>query len=64
MKQVKWFDRDFQFKSDQNIFPSIIERLWGTPVRLEEKIKMVPDALLEHRIDAAFLNSIPTYLEG
>lgn len=46
MKQTKWFERTFQFDSAQNIFPSIVERLAGTPARLEEKIKLIPPALL------------------
>jgi uncharacterized damage-inducible protein DinB len=51
MKQVKWFDRKFNFDSSQNIFPSIIERLAGTPVRMEEKFKTIPSAILTHRIN-------------
>jgi uncharacterized damage-inducible protein DinB len=39
MKQEKWFDRKFDFENNQNIFPSILERLSGTPVRVEEKLK-------------------------
>jgi uncharacterized damage-inducible protein DinB len=46
MKQVNWFERDFRFDSTQNIFPSIIERLWGTPVRLKEKVRAIPANLL------------------
>lgn len=38
MKQEKWFNRSFNFESSQNIFPSIVERLSGTPIRLEEKV--------------------------
>ena len=51
MKQVNWFDRDFRFETNQNIFPSIIERLLGTPVRLEEKLRSVASDLLELRLD-------------
>ena len=47
MKKTKWFDRKFNFDNQQNIFPSIIERLAGTPARLEEKMKSVPAAVLE-----------------
>jgi uncharacterized damage-inducible protein DinB len=43
MKQELWFSRKFDFTSDQNVFPSIIERLSGTPVRLEEKLRSVPE---------------------
>jgi len=51
MKQAKWFNRDFRFDSTQNIFPSIMERLWGTPIRLEEKLKNIPAHLLTLRVD-------------
>lgn len=46
MKQTKWFDRRFNFDNQQNIFPSILERLSGTPIRLEEKVKDVSENLL------------------
>jgi uncharacterized damage-inducible protein DinB len=51
MKQVKWFSRNFNFTSDQNTFPSIIERLAGTPARLEEKFKSMPPEILSVRVD-------------
>lgn len=51
MKQVNWFNRDFRFESTQNIFPSIIERLWGTPVRLKKKLETIPTNLLTLRLD-------------
>ena len=51
MQQVKWFDRKFNFDATQNIFPSIIERLAGTPVRLEEKMKNVSPGIPGIRID-------------
>ena len=47
MKKTKWFDRKFNFDNQQNIFPSIIERLIGTPARLEEKMKSIPANILE-----------------
>lgn len=50
MQQVKWFDRRFDFDSTQNIFPCIIERLAGTPARLEEKIRGMLSAVLTMRI--------------
>lgn len=51
MKKVKWFERSFDFSKDQNIFPSIIERLKGTPARLEEKFKFIPAEILETKVD-------------
>jgi uncharacterized damage-inducible protein DinB len=46
MKQVNWFKRDFNFASPQNIFPAILERLWGTPIRLNAKMEGIPAHLL------------------
>src|SRR5437868_1098992 len=46
MKQVKWFERIFDFNTEENNFPSIIERLAGTPLRLEEKCRTIPGDLL------------------
>lgn len=51
MQQVKWFERNFDFSSKQNTFPSIIERLAGTPARLEEKFKLLPSEILTVRLD-------------
>jgi len=51
MKQEKWFDRSFNFESNQNIFPSILERLSGTPIRLEEKLQEVPENILTFSMD-------------
>ena len=47
MKKTKLFDRKFNFDNQQNIFPSIIDRLIGTPARLEEKLKSIPADILE-----------------
>lgn len=46
MNQTKWFDRSFNFDNEQNIFPSILERLSGTPIRLEEKVLEIPEHIL------------------
>ena len=54
MEQVKWFERTFNFGTVQNIFPAIIERLSGTPLRLEEKLRSLPASLLTGRIDATW----------
>ena len=51
MGQVKWFDRKFNFDATQNIFPSIIERLSGTPLRLEEKFRSIPAAILTEKVN-------------
>jgi len=51
MEQVKWFERNFNFNIEQNVFPSIIERLVGTPARLEEKFKTIPSDFLTIRVN-------------
>ena len=51
MKQEKWFNRSFNFENTQNIFPSILERLSGTPIRLEEKIQEVSENILTFSMD-------------
>jgi uncharacterized damage-inducible protein DinB len=51
MEQVKWFDRSFDFATTQNIFPSILERLRGTPARLDEKFRSIPAHLLSRQTD-------------
>lgn len=51
MDPVKWFDRKFHFDEKENIFPMILERLKGTPLRLSHKIQSIPDEFLTIRLD-------------
>ena len=51
MDQVQWFDRKFDFSYTENIFPMILERLAGTPLRITAKIDSIPSELLETKID-------------
>jgi uncharacterized damage-inducible protein DinB len=51
MQQIRWFDRKFKFDSDQNIFPSLIERLSGTPLRLRHKIQSIDPRILKTKVD-------------
>lgn len=51
MEQIRWFDRKFDFAFEQNIFPSIIERLDGTPLRLKHKIGQIPTEHLTTKIE-------------
>jgi uncharacterized damage-inducible protein DinB len=46
MQKTEWFNRKFPVIEDNGILPSIIERLSGTPVRLEEMIGRLKPALL------------------
>ncbi len=51
MKQVNWFERNFDFSYEQNIFPSLIERLGGTSLRLNDKISKIPQGFLTVKPD-------------
>jgi hypothetical protein len=51
MDSLKWFERKFDFSYTDNIFPMILERLVGTPVRLSKKIGSISPGFLETRID-------------
>jgi uncharacterized damage-inducible protein DinB len=42
---VNWFERKFDFSTDQNIIPSLIERLDGTPVRLRYKLALIDQGI-------------------
>ena len=44
-----WFDRKFDIDLPVEMYPIIIERLRGTPVRLEEKVGGLPTDVLTRR---------------
>jgi len=44
MEQVNWFDRKFDFSATENIIPTLIERLEGTPARLHAKMQRIDPA--------------------
>ncbi|KAA3619598.1 MAG: DinB family protein [Calditrichaeota bacterium] len=43
MPKQKWFDRKFDFVLQPEIYPLLVERLRGTPARIEERIKGLPE---------------------
>jgi uncharacterized damage-inducible protein DinB len=51
MKRTNWFDRKFDFSHQQDIFPSILERLEGTPIRLREKLLHIPTDFLTVKVE-------------
>lgn len=55
---VNWFERKFDFTTDQNIIPSLIERLEGTPIRLRHKL-----ASIDPRIYTSSVNGKWSILE-
>jgi len=51
MKKTEWFKRKFPAIEDNGILPSIIERLTGTPARIEEIIGNGDPVLLMLKMD-------------
>lgn len=54
MQQTKWFDRKFDFDFEQNIFPSILERLKDAPSRFEKVCLEIDPGLLKEKIDRSW----------
>jgi DinB family protein len=48
-KRIKWTDRHFDFTFPTGLYPEIIERLRGTPARLEDRIGSLPAVVLRRR---------------
>src|ERR687897_2179759 len=46
---LKWGDRKFQFTFPVEVYPEMIERLRGTPARLEDRLRSVGPPLLTRR---------------
>jgi uncharacterized damage-inducible protein DinB len=51
MQRRVWFDRKFTLGLPPEALPDIVERLRGTPLRLEERVARVSPALLTRRTD-------------
>jgi uncharacterized damage-inducible protein DinB len=49
MSLVEWFGRKFDFSFPVELYPEVIERLRGTPARIEERVKDASPALLTRR---------------
>jgi len=51
VQSIKWANRKFNFDFPVGVFPWIVERLRGTPARLEELISIIPSEILTKQID-------------
>ena len=49
MARSLWFERKFDFSFPVELYPEIIERLRGTPARIDERVGDVPPVLLTRR---------------
>ena len=47
--KLKWTDRSFEFTFPVEVYPEMIERLRGTPARLEDRVKSLPVDILTKR---------------
>ncbi|MFY9821269.1 MAG: hypothetical protein WAM82_07795 [Thermoanaerobaculia bacterium] len=46
---LRWTDRHFTFDLPEALFPVVVERLRGTPARLEDKVRSLPASRLTRR---------------
>ncbi|MGH7538735.1 MAG: DinB family protein [Gemmatimonadales bacterium] len=46
-----WFERRFTFELSNTLFTNVVERVRGTPARLEERVRGVPTAVLTRRVN-------------
>ena len=46
---MRWTDRHFTFNLPEEMFPLVVERLRGTPARIEDKVRSLSPALLTRR---------------
>ncbi len=49
MEQIRWFDRKFDFNKSENTFPSIVERLNDTPLRIRHRTQALTNQQLIYR---------------
>jgi DinB superfamily len=49
MNSLKWFERKFSFGLPKEMLPFYLERLEGTPARIENKIRAVNDVILSEK---------------
>jgi uncharacterized damage-inducible protein DinB len=52
--QTKWMDRKFVFEFPVGHFPMIVERLLGTPSRIEDMTRAIPAVILTKRLGDAW----------
>lgn len=50
MERIAWFERRFSFELPVWMYSNVLERLRGTPARLEDRLRDVPRELLVRRV--------------
>lgn len=54
MKRTKWIERRFEFNLPVGVLPCVLERLRGTPARLEERVRNLAPQVLTARVGEAW----------
>lgn len=54
MKEANWFEKTFTLDLPVEVFPAIVERVRGTPARLEEIVNSYPSEILTMKPDGAW----------
>jgi len=49
MSRIPWTERKFNFDFPVELFPEMIERVRGTPARLEDRLQSLTPEILTHR---------------
>jgi hypothetical protein len=49
IRPLPWFERTFSFDFPLSLYPNIIERLRGTPARMEDRLRSLPREILTGR---------------
>jgi uncharacterized damage-inducible protein DinB len=52
--RIPWVERTFDFEFPAELHPEILERLRGTPARIDDRIRSVPPAILTQRDDVGW----------
>ena len=50
-ERIRWFSRKFVFDIEPWAYPNLVERVRGTPARLEERLHGIESATLTARVD-------------
>jgi hypothetical protein len=51
MEKLQWFERRFNFGMPEGMLPFYLERLEGTLIRIEDKVKNISEEVLSQRLD-------------
>src|SRR5437763_1973193 len=49
MTKLRWVERKFNFDFPLGLYPDVIERVRGTPARVEDRVRDLPTSILTRR---------------